>query len=152
MSSHRPSLCAAAKHRLTSASSVESVLPLVVTRVLIAETIVHASTICLRVRRRRSRLPCPGGGAPRALPGRTGDQPCLLPRLQSRAHRESRLLLGRGVRRSESLLGAARRPFGNARDARPHRGRGGLGAALPAGGPGVGGGAAPQREGAPGGG
>src|SRR5258708_16544627 len=93
MSSHRPSLCAAAKHRLTSASSVESVLPLVVTRVLIAETIVHASTICLRVRRRRSRLPCPGGGAPRALHAGTGDQPCLLPRLPSSTHHESRLLL-----------------------------------------------------------
>src|SRR5260370_34548180 len=96
MHSHRHSLCAAAKHRLTSASSVESVLPLVVTRVLIAETIVHASTICLRVRRRRSRLPCPGGGAPRALPGRTGDQPCLLPRLQSRTHPDASLILGRG--------------------------------------------------------
>src|SRR5258708_10619810 len=104
MSSHRPSLCAAAKHRLTSASSVESVLPLVVTRVLIAETIVHASTICLRARRRRSRLPCPGGRAPRALHAVTGDQPCLLPRIQSSTHRASRLLLGGGVCRSESLL------------------------------------------------
>src|SRR5258708_12468280 len=112
MSSHRPSLCAAAKHRLTSASSVESVLPLVVTRVLIAETIVHASTICLRVRRRRSRLPCPGGGAPRALHAGTGDQPCLLPRLQSSAHRESRLPLAAWVCRPQSLLGAPPPPFG----------------------------------------
>src|SRR5713101_8216746 len=95
MSSHKPSVCAAAKHRLTSASSVESVLPLVVTRVLIVETIVHASTIHLRVRRRRSRLPCPGGSPSRALPAGTGDQPRLLPRLQSTAYRKPRLLLGR---------------------------------------------------------
>src|ERR1700686_2272298 len=130
MSSQNPSVCASAKHLLTAAMSVVSVLPLVVSIVLIVETIVHGSTIHLRVRRRRPRLPRARGGPSRALPPGTGDQPCLLPWLQSSAHRESRFLLGRGFWGPESLFDAARRSLRNARNSRSHGGGRRLGAAV----------------------
>src|ERR1700686_1142715 len=120
MSSQKPSVFAAAKHRLTAATSAVSVLPLVVRRVLMVETIVYGSTIHLRVRRRRRRLLGAGRGPSPALSRGTGDQPRLLPWVQAGPHRESRFLLGRDIWRPESLLGAARGTFRDARAACPH--------------------------------
>src|ERR1700674_4782611 len=130
MSSQNPSVFAVAKHRLTAAISVAAVLPLVVRRVLMAETIVYGQTIHLRVRRGRSRLPRPGSCTSRALPPGARDQPCLLAWLQSGAHRAPCFLLGRGVWGPESLFGAARRSLSNARNSRSHGGGRRLGSAL----------------------
>src|SRR5580700_5254901 len=120
MSNQNPSVCAAAKHRLTSARSVVSLFPLVVRRVLIVETIVYGATIHLRARRRRRCLLGAGRGPSPALSRGTGDQPRLLPWVQPGPHRESSFLLGRDIWRPESLLDAARRPFRDARASCPH--------------------------------